>query len=169
MAEIPISLQISPRGRRRSLIPLLFAAAMLPVIVANAALAYFAIRSTPSLVSAHPFEDGRTYNREIAAAAAQDALGWTAELNVPSRALVPNPIQLNMTDRSGVPVSGLAIELRAWRPVGVAPDLRTRLLENGPGQYTAQLTLPLTGQWQLDLVAKKDGDEYVLGRRIIVR
>jgi len=51
---------------------------MLPVLAANAALVYFAIHSMPALVSTHPFEDGRTYNREIAAAIAQDRLGWAA-------------------------------------------------------------------------------------------
>lgn len=157
------------KRRRRNLIPLLFPTAMLPVIAANAALVYFAIHSMPAPVSQHPFEDGRTYNREIAAAAAQNALGWMAQLDAPSRALLPSPIRLTITDREGNRATGLMVELRAWRPVGAAPDIRMPLHEEEPGQYATQLALPLPGQWQLDLVATRGAEEYVLGRRIIVK
>ena len=165
IAAVPIT----SRNRRWSLIPLLFAAAMLPVLAANAALVYFALHSMPPLVSDHPFEDGRTYNREIAAAEAQERLGWKVALEVPQRAFVSSPVGFEAADQNGVPITGLAVELRAWRPVGAAPDLRTRLLEERPGQYRAQLTLPLAGQWQFDLIARRGPEEYVLGRRIIVK
>ena len=78
-------------------------------------------------------------------------------------------VQFEVADRTGTPVTGLAVDLRAWRPVGAAPDIRTQLDEEGPGRYTAELALPLPGQWQFDLVAKRGADEYVLGRRIIVK
>ena len=169
MAEIPMSSQRSISRRRRSLIPLVFPAAMLPVLLANAALVYFALHSMPALVSTHPFEDGRTYNREIAAATAQDRLGWAAEFEAPTRAFVASPVRFEVTDRAGTPVTGLVVEMRAWRPVGAAPDIRTQLDEKRPGRYTAELTLPMPGQWQFDLVATRGAEEYVLGRRIIVK
>src|SRR3954447_8549223 len=90
--------------RRRSLIPLLFPAAMLPVFAANGALIYFAAQSKPALVSERPFEEGRTYNRELQAAAAQTRLGWLARLDAPSRAGTAGPVALDISDRSGAPV-----------------------------------------------------------------
>ncbi len=169
MAEVAISSQRSVSGRRRSLIPWVFPAAMVPVLAANAALVSFALHSMPALVSTHPFEDGRTYNREIAAATAQDRLGWAAQIDTPTRAFVASPVRFEVTDRAGAPVAGIAVELRAWRPVGSAPELGTQLHEEKPGRYTAELALPLPGQWQFDLVAKRGADEFVLGRRIVVK
>lgn len=155
--------------RRRSLIPLLFSAAMFPVLAANAALIYFALESKPALVSDHPFEDGRTYNRELDAAAAQRALGWTAALDAPLRAGTRSPIGLAIRDRGGAPVSGLSVELRAWRPVGSLPELRLHLAEARSGRYAAAAVLPLAGQWQLDFVARRGGEAFVYARRVVLR
>lgn len=155
--------------RRRSLIPWLFPAAMLPVLGANGALIYLALQTKPALVDAHPFEDGRTYNREIAALAAQRALGWRAALSAPSRANAAGPVTAVLRNRSGAPLRGLAVEVWIRRPVGATPPLRLHLAETAPGRYAAAILLPLAGQWQLDVVARRGRDEFAFGRRIVVR
>ncbi len=155
--------------RRRSLIPWLFPAAMLPVFAANGALIYLALQTKPALVDAHPFEDGRTYNRELAAAAAQAALGWSASLETPREAGSPGRMALAIRDRNGTPVSGLDVELRVWRPVGALHSLRLHLAESGPGRYAGTIALPRAGQWQFDFVARRGTDEFVYGRRVVVQ
>jgi nitrogen fixation protein FixH len=155
--------------RRRSLIPWLFPAAFVPVLGANGALIYFALHTKPALVDAHPFEDGRTYNREIDAAAAQRALGWRARLTAPARAGVAGPVALDIRDRGGAPLSGLDVELWIGRPVGARPARRLHLAETAPGRYAAAVRLPLAGQWQFDIVARRGGDEFAFGQRIVVR
>ena len=157
------------RRRRRSLIPWVFPAAMLPVFGANGALIYFALQTKPALVDAHPFEDGRTYNREIAAAAAQQALGWRTRLSAPDRAGIASPVALDVRDRHGAPLRGLDVELWIRRPVGARPPLRLHLAETAPGRYAAAVRLPLAGQWQFDVVARRGGEEFAFGRRIVVR
>ena len=164
-----MSAAVQPPRRRRSLIPWLFPAAMLPVMAANGALIYYALHSMPPLVADHPFEDGRTYNRELAAAAAQTALGWTASLTAPTTVGAESRIEFAVRDRSGAPVSGLAVTARVWRPVGDEPDLRLHLVEQCPGDYTAVVILPLAGQWQFDLVAVRGDEEFVIGRRVFVQ
>jgi nitrogen fixation protein FixH len=153
---------------RRSLIPWLFPAAMLPAFAANGALIYLALQSKPALVDQHSFEDGRTYNRQLAAAAAQQALGWTVALTPPSRAGIASFVALDIGDRTGAPVTGLAVGLWIRRPVGALPDQRLRLAELRPGHYAAPLELPLAGQWQLDFVARRGADEFTYARRLVV-
>jgi nitrogen fixation protein FixH len=154
--------------RRRSLIPWLFPAAMLPVFAANGALIYLALASKPALVDVHPYEDGRAYNRDLAAARAQQRLGWTATLASPRRVATAAPIVFAVRDRSGAPVTGLAVELSIRRPVGALPDRRVVLAEAGPGRYTAAVRLPLAGQWQFDIVAQRGGDQFVYGKRVVI-
>jgi len=61
-------------------IPWSFAGALGVVVMVNGALAYLAVSSSTGLVTEHPFESGNGYNRVLAAAAAQDALGWHGTL-----------------------------------------------------------------------------------------
>ena len=159
---------MDPRIRRRSLIPFLFAAAMLPMLVANGALIWFAVQSKPALVADRPFETGRTYNRELHAAAAQDRLGWSARLDTTLRAGAAGRVALAVADRDGAPVAGLAVELRIWRPVGALPEQRLALTETATGRYEASVTLPQAGKWQFDIIARRGGDEFVQARRVIV-
>lgn len=154
--------------RNRSLIPWIFPAAMLPVFAANGLLAYYALHTMPALVDDRPFEDGRTYNRDLAAAAAQTALGWRVELAAPARSQALSPIELSIRDRRGQPVSGLSVALWVRRPVGARPAQRLRLAEKAPGRYVAGVILPLPGQWQLDFVARRGSDEFVYARRVVV-
>src|SRR5579864_7451749 len=161
--------QSAEARRRRSLIPWLFPAAMLPVVAANSALIYLALESKPALVDAHPYEDGRTYNHELTAASLQQRLGWTASLEPPRQAKTALPIAFSIRDRGGAPVTGLAVELSIRRPVGALPDRRLKLAEVSPGRYTAALTLPLAGQWQFDIVARRGDDQFVYARRAVVR
>ena len=154
---------------RRSLIPFLFPVAMLPMFAANGALIYFATQSKPALVSERPFEEGRGYNRELRAAAAQDRLGWSARLDAKLRAGTAGSVALDIRDRDGAPVAGLAVALRVRRPVGALPEQHLPLPEVGAGQYAASITLPQPGQWQFDIVARRGGDEFVLARRMVVQ
>ena len=157
------------RRRRSSLIPWVFPAAMLPVLAANGLLAYYALHTMPALVDARPYEDGRAYNRDLAAAAAQAALGWRAEFTPPARSEAPSPLVLAVRDGAGAPVMGLDVTLWVRRPVGALPDQRLHLAETGPGRYASTLTLPLSGQWQFDFVARRGADEFVYARRVVVR
>ncbi|MGE5271614.1 MAG: FixH family protein [Thiohalocapsa sp.] len=154
---------------RHSWIPWLFPAAMLPVLLANAALIFFAVQSKPALVDAHPFEDGRTYNRVLAAAAAQDRLGWTATFALPESAGAPAPVDVAIRDRAGQPVRRLMVELLVERPVGAQPDRQLPLAETAPGHYTAMLTLPSAGQWQFTVTARHGAGAFVEVRRVVLR
>jgi nitrogen fixation protein FixH len=155
--------------RRRSLIPWIFPAAMLPILAANLALIYLALHSMPALVDSRPYQDGRAYNRDLAAAAAQATLGWSSEFEAPTAWGRPSPVGLVFRDRSGAPVRGLDVELWVRRPVGALPDQRLRLREAAPGRYASVVTLPLAGQWQFDVVARRGRDEFVFARRVVMR
>jgi len=154
---------------RRSLIPLAFVGAFAVVAAANGALIYEAFRSQPALVSAKSFEEGRAYNRELAAAARQAALGWSPELELAPRAGEPAELVLRFADRDGGPVESLAIAARLVRAVGRDAAIELAPAETAAGRYVAAVVLPAPGLWQLELVARRGEDEFVLARRITAR
>ncbi len=155
--------------RRGSLIPRLFPVAMVPFFVANGALIYLALESKPALVDAHPYENGRAYNRDLVAERAQRRLGWNAALEPPRQAQTAGLIVFTVHDRDGEPVTGLAVELSIRRPVGALPDRRFMLAEAGAGRYSAALMLPFAGQWQFDVVARRGDDQFIYARRVVIR
>lgn len=61
------------------------------VFAVNFFMAYSAIGTFSGVVSEQPYEEGRTYNRQIVAARAQDALGWHMQL-----ALTPTTLNVGL-------------------------------------------------------------------------
>jgi nitrogen fixation protein FixH len=154
---------------RRSLIPLAFVGAFAVVISANATLIFYAIRSAPALVTDKAYEEGRAYNRELAAAARQEALGWSATLDFAPAAGHAAELAVRIVDRAGAPLGGLEVAARAVRPVGSDAPLDLRLAETAPGRYAATLTLPAPGQWQVEFVARRGEDEFAIAQRVSAR
>ena len=59
-------------------IPWIFVAGFALVISVNFALIWLAVGSFSGLAEAHPYRAGLDYNQTLAAARAQEALGWKA-------------------------------------------------------------------------------------------
>jgi nitrogen fixation protein FixH len=150
-------------------VPWAIAGAFLVVVAANGALAYFALRSDPGLVSAHPFELGNGYNRVLEAGAAQDALGWRGTVRFTGTVGSSGRIIVELRDPNGVPLGGLAVKATVVRPVEpLAPE--DLALEAGDrGVYSAPVNLARAGQWEVRVTAKRGADAYQFVQRIVVR
>ena len=149
-------------------VPWAIAGAFLVVVAANGALAYFALRSDPGLVSAHPFELGNGYNRVLDAGTAQDALGWYGSVRFVGTGL-SGRIVAELHDPSGVPLGGLAVKAAVVRPFEPMPQQALALEAGAPGLYWAQLTLSRPGQWEVRVTAARGADVYQFIQRIVVR
>lgn len=149
---------------RGSTVATIFATVFGIIIAANAVMIWLAISSAPGLVTEHPFERGRAYNAELAAAAAQDALGWKAAVEWRD-----GVAEVHVTTRAGAPVEGLSATITALRPLGHDAPLELTLAETGPGRYAAALPLPRPGQWDLEFVARRGTDLVSATKRIFVR
>jgi nitrogen fixation protein FixH len=160
---------LAPRPRRLSLIPLAFFGAFGVVAAVNATMITLAVRSTPALVTTKSFERGKGYNLELAAAEAQAALGWSETVSFAPRAGEKSDLVVRFATRDGAAVEQLAVTARFVRPVGNAAPLDAELAETAPGRYAALIALPQPGQWQLELWARRGGDEFTAGRRITTR
>jgi len=145
-------------------IPLTFIAVFGFIIAANAVMITLAMRSAPGFVTDQAFERGKAYNRELAAARAQEKLGWNASLELRDGAAL-----VRFETRDGRPVEGLTVVVSAIRPVGPARAITTRLVETAPGLYGGALDLPDEGQWHVETVARRDADEYRFARRVVMK
>ncbi len=162
------------RRRASSWVPWAFAGGLGIVVAANLILVYAAMSSAPGSVAARPFDAGNGYNKVLAQAARQDALGWTAEtayrtIGGSGTARPAGELGVRLRDRAGNPVAGAAIEAQLRRPVGPPDAFELRLIEGPDGSYVALVELPRPGQWDVRIVARRGADTVEEVARIVAR
>lgn len=130
----------------------------------NGIFIYAGVKTWPGLVSERAYEEGLAYNRTLAAARANAALGWTARLGFGG-----GQASLVLADRDGRAIDGMEAEAVFTRPVGKAAEVRVTLASLGDGRYAAPVALPLAGQW--DMIVTVDGarDRFIAAERVIVK
>ena len=156
------------RPRTGRFIPWLFVAGMGVVVLANAALIYFAAHSWTGLEVQHPYENGIGYNKALAAQARQEQLGWTIEARLtgaPDGAV----LTLAITGPDGQPLTDLDVRARLERPIGAAETQRIELAPAAAGLYTAAAAALQPGQWDAEITAQRGRDRLLVTRRVVLR
>lgn len=152
--------------------PWLFVGGLGLVVAVNGVLITVAIDSFSGLQTTQPYERGLEYNRILASARAQEALGWQVTLDVtpvgegglPQRV----DIEARFLDPEGRGLDGMAVEALLLRPAARGHDLEVPLVGRGGGRYVASPDLPLRGQWELRIVAAGKDMTWQSSRRILV-
>jgi nitrogen fixation protein FixH len=139
-------------------------AAMGIVFAVNAYMVYSALHTFPGVAGTDGFDLSNSYNRVLETTAQQAALGWRIEADLDE---TRHPV-LRLTDRSGAPLTGAAIDARAERPLGPPETTVLTFQPADAALYHADAALH-PGQWDV-LVAITSGDSrYTTTRRIVVQ
>jgi len=158
--------------KRDRWIPWMFVLGLGIVVAVNGVMTWFAVTTFPGLTNDQAYEYGRTYNRVLAEADRQAALGWRVEVVVEPRGEGGGTGRLVVTaqDRSGAPLDLLAVEGLLRRTVEPLPDVPVALRPAGGGRYVADLVLPRPGQWEARLALRGRGgrEELDVRRRVIL-
>ena len=156
--------------------PWIFVVGMLVVIAVNAVMIALAVDTFSGLETDDAYRKGIQYNKTIAAAEAQAARGWQMTLVVEPRpageAAASGGRTADMvatfTDRDGYPLHGLEVEAHLIRPTSAGHDSSVTLTEQAEGRYATTLAIPLPGQWDVRVHARRDDATYQATHRIIL-
>jgi nitrogen fixation protein FixH len=148
-------------------IPWAIVAIFAGVAAVNGALAYFALHSDPGLVAKHPFELGNGYNEILAEGEAEAALGWKGTVRFVAGAQHAGTIVAELRDASGAALEGLSVSVAVVRPVEPLPPQIVTLDPAGGAGYSAPVTLPRPGLWELRVTASRGADTYHYLQRIV--
>jgi nitrogen fixation protein FixH len=154
-----------PIQSRWRFFPWWVAGCMSVVIAVNAYMAWSALHTFPGQAGRDGFDLSNRYDSVIARVQQQAALGWTV------RALADetgHPV-LALTDATGAPLAGAAVDATAERPLGDPLTTHLAFQEAAPGRYAADETLPAKGQWDVMLTVTAQGRDVTTTRRIVVR
>jgi nitrogen fixation protein FixH len=139
-------------------IPWVFVGGMAVVVLVNGVLITQAIGTFTGVTVGQAYDRGRTYNRVLAEAARQDALGWTLNTRLEGRRLV-----INARDRGGAPVRGV-LEGLLLRPLD---GERVALPEAAAtGRFTLELPELRAGLWEFrGLLVSAQGERHDVRQR----
>ena len=128
----------------------------------NATMCYLAISTFSGEVDPHPYEHGLAYNRDIAAAEAQDQLHWqvTAHLSGTDSA---KTVEAVFHDSANQAVPGLAVTASLEFATDMMHDHKVALAEMAPGVYRGTLAVA-SGQWDLVIAAKRGSQQMFVSR-----
>lgn len=110
----------------------------------NATFITLAMRTHPGEDVPRSYYQGLNYNETLARRQAQQALGWTARVNV-----VDGELLVEVRDAAGEPVSGLMLAGALNHPTNTARDCPLTFRETRAGLYRVDLPCREAGQWHL--------------------
>jgi nitrogen fixation protein FixH len=129
--------------------------AMFGVIIAvNLVFVYLAIDTFTGVTRENPYQDGLAYNEVLAEREALRALGWQGDVTFSAAGDGAENITVTLTDRAGAPLSGLTLAGTLRRPTHEGMDQPLTWQETAPGSYSALVTLPRRGNWDLEISAE---------------
>jgi nitrogen fixation protein FixH len=103
----------------------------------------------------NPYLAGIKYNDEIAAARAQAGRGWKMTSHVRRVAGGRPAVAVEARDRTGLPLTGLAVTVRLARPTDQRADRSVALTEPRGGSYSGEAADVATGIWDLEIEADR--------------
>jgi nitrogen fixation protein FixH len=126
------------------------------MLLVNFVMATYAVKTFSGLDSDNPYDTGLAYNREIAAAKAQAALGWAVELTrTPDGAATQ--LTASVKDRDGQPVPGLDVSMHFFYPATRKLDREVAASPVAEGVYAAAAVLQ-PGRWDVEVDFKRNGE-----------
>jgi nitrogen fixation protein FixH len=132
---------------------MIFIAVFGVIIGVNVFMAVNAVRTFPGLEVSSSYADSQDFNVRRDA---QEALGWTAEVELDPEAGV---LLLHLLDADGQPARPAALEALLTRPTNQTDDQLLDLVLTG-GAYVAPADLA-PGRWRLRLTGEsRDGTAY---------
>lgn len=132
------------------------------IAAVNGTMVYYALSTFSGEVDPHPYEHGLAYNKDIAAAVAQEARHWQVSAHVTANGAMKT-VEAAFRDEAAHPISGLHVTARLEFATDMIHDRNVTLSETAPGSYSGVLPLA-AGNWDLVLNAEREGKQLFVSR-----
>ncbi|MBL6931568.1 MAG: FixH family protein [Rhodospirillales bacterium] len=137
------------------------------VLIANGFLVYYALNTWTGLETKQHYAKGLAYNSNIEGAKRQQALGWQVDFTATFVDDVSGTSQVRFTDRNAEPLNDLSVHVLATRPTHEGYDREFYLVLAGDGVYRGAFSLPLKGQWDFRILARRGDENFQRVERIV--
>jgi nitrogen fixation protein FixH len=146
------------------LYPYALAAFLGVVMLVNFGMAWTALRTFPGVATADVFDHSNSYDQVLAAATREAALGWSMQAELDQG----RPVVV-LAGPDGQPLTGARIAGHAKRALGADDTVDLTFQPTTPGRFVAGQALAGPAQWDLLLVASRDGRSLHATRRVVIK
>jgi nitrogen fixation protein FixH len=119
------------------------------IIAVNFVMARFAVGTFGGTVVDNSYVASQKFNRWLAEARAQEALGWKLDVTVDHS----RTVRIATSSPMG-PLYAATIDAVATHPLGRAPEQKLHFVNGGGGAFTSQQRLP-EGRWLLRIEVRE--------------
>lgn len=139
------------------------------IIAANVYLIMIAGKNAPSLVADNYYERGQDYEQNMLKKRARDP-GWTMQLEPPKKLTLGEAATYMFTlqGKDGAIVNPDSVTIHAYRPSDADADFSVPMKQLDVGTYTAEVTFPLKGAWDVLASVAHGEDEFSISLRAFV-
>jgi nitrogen fixation protein FixH len=139
------------------------------VFAVNAVMVRAATSTFGGVEAESAYRAGLLFEREIAAARAQDRLRWQVDGRLASAAPGRVAVDISVRDPSGLAPSGIALTARLAHPGDARHDAAFALTPAGAGRFRGVAEAE-RGQWTLVITINRGGERVYLSRsRVTLR
>jgi len=153
---------------KRSKIPYFFFAFFLVVIAVNFAYIYISKKTWRGVTTEDSYQKGLNYNRAIQKVKTQEELGWNVRIDYNPTGMRKGTAVINLLDKNNQQVIGVDIHIKLKRPTQEGFDF-VQPVTFANGVYKTDITFPLTGQWDFEVVAVKGQDVFQAAKRLVIQ
>lgn len=150
--------------------PWIFVVGMAFVVLINGIMVYIALSTWTGLETERHYDKGLAYNENLAAARAQAELGWLVDVAYTPSPIAGDPGELavTVTAAGDRPLVDLDVTALLIRPTHEGFDQEVRLDHAGAGVYKGPVAIPLPGQWDARIHARRRDAEFQEVKRLFV-
>lgn len=156
----------SPSSKDR-FIPWYFVAFFVVVAIIDGTFAIIAVRTHTGIVTSNPYERGLAYNNILQAAEKQHSLGLIGNINFIQTTGNSGSINFTLKNDTGT-ISPDNVTATIFRPTQSGMDFNIKLTSQAPGVFTANITFPKQGLWEIRIHADLGDNVYQKSRRVVV-
>jgi nitrogen fixation protein FixH len=139
------------------------------VVGVNAIMIRAATSTFGGVETANAYQAGLAFNRQQAAALAQDALHWNVSADLTRRADGAAALAVSVRDSTGTPPTALNVDARLLHPADARRDHHITLRELAAGRFEGAEPVP-PGLWDLVIDVSRGGTELFRSKsRIALR
>jgi nitrogen fixation protein FixH len=133
------------------------------VVAVNVVMIRAAISTFGGLETANPYQAGLAFNRDHAAAQAQDGRAWKVTANLVRRSGDIAELSVKLHDSNGHPITGVALAATLAHPADARRDQSITLVQRAAGEFVGTADVP-PGFWDLIIDASHDGTDMFRSR-----
>jgi nitrogen fixation protein FixH len=137
------------------------------VAAVNAVMVGAALSTFAGVESESPYQEGLLFDREIAAARAQEARHWRVEAAIERTSDALASIALSARGADGSALTGLTAVVTLVHPTDQRRDRDVQLTQAGPGEFVGT-TEAGPGQWDAVVELSRAGERLFRSRNRIV-